>query len=53
MAAMTRPYNLSAGPAILPPEVFERTAAAVRELALPGDDALALRPFLRLSPCRC
>jgi phosphoserine aminotransferase len=40
VAAMTRPYNLSAGPAILPPEVFERTAAAVRELALPGDDAL-------------
>jgi phosphoserine aminotransferase len=40
---MTRPYNLSAGPAILPPEVFARTAAAVGELALPNDDALESR----------
>lgn len=29
---MSRIYNLSAGPAILPPEVFERAATAVREL---------------------
>jgi phosphoserine aminotransferase len=35
-----RPWNLSAGPAILPPEVLERTAQRVRELALPGDDSL-------------
>lgn len=38
-----RPLNFSAGPAILPPEVFERTAAAVRELDLPGDDSLESR----------
>ena len=37
---MSRPWNLSAGPAILPSEVFERTAAAVKQLALPGDDSL-------------
>ena len=30
--AASRIYNLSAGPAILPPEVFERAASAVREL---------------------
>jgi phosphoserine aminotransferase len=35
-----RPYNFSAGPAILPPAVFEQTAASVRKLAWPGDDAL-------------
>lgn len=37
---MTRPWNLSAGPAILPQAVLERTAAAVRELGLPGDASL-------------
>jgi phosphoserine aminotransferase len=37
---MTRPYNLSAGPAILPPEVFSQTAAAIEQLAVPGDDSL-------------
>ncbi|PRQ05182.1 Phosphoserine aminotransferase [Enhygromyxa salina] len=30
--AASRIYNFSAGPAILPPEVFERAASAVREL---------------------
>ncbi len=40
---MTRPYNLSAGPAILPPEVFERTAAAIRELGPADDPALEAR----------
>jgi phosphoserine aminotransferase len=35
-----RPFNFSAGPAILPPEVFERTAEAVRRVAAPGDDSL-------------
>ena len=38
-----RPFNFSAGPAILPPEVFERTAAAVRSLDVPGDDSLESR----------
>lgn len=38
-----RPYNFSAGPAILPPEVFERTAAAVRCLDVAGDDSLEAR----------
>ncbi|MFO0632841.1 MAG: 3-phosphoserine/phosphohydroxythreonine transaminase [Nannocystaceae bacterium] len=37
---MSRPWNFSAGPAILPLEVLERTAASVRALALPGDTAL-------------
>lgn len=37
---MTRPYNLSAGPAILPPEVFARTAAAIEKLGPDGDPAL-------------
>ena len=36
----SRPHNFSAGPAILPLPVYERTAAAVRELKLPGDEAL-------------
>jgi phosphoserine aminotransferase len=35
-----RPYNFSAGPAILPGEVFERCSAAVKQLALPGDETL-------------
>ncbi len=35
-----RPYNFSAGPAILPPPVFEQTAEAVRAIAAPGDDSL-------------
>jgi phosphoserine aminotransferase len=38
-----RPFNFSAGPAILPPAVLERTAAAVRTLDVPGDDALESR----------
>jgi phosphoserine aminotransferase len=38
-----RPFNFSAGPAILPPAVFERTAAAVRTLDVPGDDSLESR----------
>lgn len=38
-----RPFNFSAGPAILPPEVLERTAAAVRALDVPGDDSLESR----------
>lgn len=37
---MARPYNFSAGPAILPDPVFERTAAAVKQLAVPGDESL-------------
>jgi phosphoserine aminotransferase len=40
---MSRPWNFSAGPAILPSEVFDRTAAAVKQLALPGDDSLESR----------
>ncbi len=40
---MARPWNLSAGPAILPTEVFDRCAAAVKQLALPGDDSLESR----------
>jgi phosphoserine aminotransferase len=40
---MARPWNLSAGPAILPGAVFERTAAAVKQLDLPGDDSLESR----------
>src|SRR5688500_12984143 len=35
-----RPYNFSAGPAILPGEVFERCSAAVKQLNLPGDKSL-------------
>jgi phosphoserine aminotransferase len=35
-----RPFNFSAGPAILPGEVFERCSAAVKQVALPGDKAL-------------
>lgn len=34
--AASRIFNFSAGPAILPPEVFERAAAAVRELRSSG-----------------
>jgi phosphoserine aminotransferase len=33
---VARPYNFSAGPAILPPVVFERAAEAVRELRANG-----------------
>lgn len=40
---MARPWNLSAGPAILPSAVFERTASAVKQLDLPGDDSLESR----------
>jgi len=44
MGPMTaRPFNFSAGPAILPPEVFERTAAAIRSLDVPGDTSLQSR----------
>lgn len=35
--AASRIYNFSAGPAILPPEVLERAAAAVRELDSDGE----------------
>ena len=38
-----RPHNFSAGPAILPTEVFERTAEAVRRLDVAGDDSLESR----------
>jgi phosphoserine aminotransferase len=38
--SVARPYNFSAGPAILPTSVFEETAAAVRQLNVPGDDSL-------------
>lgn len=37
---MTRPYNFSAGPAILPPEVLERTAAAIGMVGPADDPAL-------------
>src|SRR5689334_14500082 len=40
---MARPWNLSAGPAILPSAVFEQTAKAVKQLDLPGDDSLESR----------
>jgi phosphoserine aminotransferase len=44
MAPMTeRPFNFSAGPAILPTAVFERTAAAVHTLNVPGDTSLESR----------
>lgn len=44
MGPMTeRPFNFSAGPAILPTAVFERTAAAVHTLNVPGDDSLESR----------
>lgn len=35
-----RPYNFSAGPAILPEAVFEETAAAVKRVGTPGDNSL-------------
>lgn len=38
-----RPFNFSAGPAILPASVLERTAASLREIARPGDDSLESR----------
>jgi len=38
--SVARPYNFSAGPAILPTSVFEETASAVRQLNVPGDDSL-------------
>jgi phosphoserine aminotransferase len=38
--SVARPYNFSAGPAILPMSVFEETADAVRQLNVPGDDSL-------------
>ncbi len=38
--SVARPYNFSAGPAILPMSVFEETAAAVEQLDVPGDDSL-------------
>jgi phosphoserine aminotransferase len=38
--SVARPYNFSAGPAILPTSVFEETAAAVRQLNVPGDASL-------------
>ena len=38
--SVARPYNFSAGPAILPTSVFEETAAAVRQLNVPGDESL-------------
>jgi phosphoserine aminotransferase len=40
---MNRPYNLSAGPAILPLEVLERTAEAIRTLGPADDPALEAR----------
>jgi len=48
-----RPYNFSAGPAILPPAVFERTAAAVRSLDVPGDDSLESRLSILEISHRC
>jgi len=38
--SVARPYNFSAGPAILPTSVFEETAEAVRQLNVSGDDSL-------------
>lgn len=38
--SVARPYNFSAGPAILPTSVFEETAEAVRQLNVPGDTSL-------------
>ena len=38
--SVARPYNFSAGPAILPSSVFEETAEAVRQLNVPGDASL-------------
>lgn len=38
--SVARPYNFSAGPAILPTSVFEETANAVRQLNVQGDDSL-------------
>lgn len=45
--AAQRIFNFSAGPAILPPEVFERAAAAVRELG--GDGHAKGAPGIGLS----
>ncbi|MEE9383313.1 MAG: 3-phosphoserine/phosphohydroxythreonine transaminase [Nannocystaceae bacterium] len=42
MATRSKPYNFSAGPAILPPVVFERAADAIRDLRSP--------PHLRDAP---
>lgn len=39
----SRPFNFSAGPAILPEPVLARTAEAVRTIARPGDDSLESR----------
>jgi phosphoserine aminotransferase len=47
MADTTRPFNFSAGPAILPQEVFERAADAVTALRLGGHQADA--PSIGLS----
>ncbi len=38
--SQARPYNFSAGPAILPEAVFEETAAAVKKIDRPGDASL-------------
>jgi phosphoserine aminotransferase len=43
MAAADRPLNFSAGPAILPLEVLERTRAAIGRIDRPGDAALESR----------
>lgn len=40
MTRPDRPYNFSAGPAILPGPVLERTAAAIDRLAVDGDASL-------------
>ncbi len=40
MSASARPFNFSAGPAILPGEVFDRTAAALRQVGADDDAAL-------------
>ncbi len=39
MTLQDRPFNFSAGPAILPGPVFARTAAAIEKLGVPGDEA--------------
>lgn len=40
MPSPARPYNFSAGPAILPTEVFGRTADALRQVGADADQAL-------------
>lgn len=43
MSKSARPYNFSAGPAILPQPVFDRVSEAVKQLRIEGDTSLEAR----------